>query len=272
MSEDYSRTFLQFSGGKDSIACLHVLRERWDDLTVVWLNTGAAYPETIDYMQRIAALVPHFRELKSSQNIETEGYPADLLPTSATAIGRQLGRSAGKLRFQSRWTCCAHAKWLPMDAHMRALGATTIIRGTKKYDANLYSNLAVHGAVHDGMRYECPLWEWTDERVFAFIREHDIELPRNYEAMAKGLDCWNCTAYLSEDTGRLAYMRRYYPREFQHVRAVLEELDEAVTHEARHLRRALDEARDSDRRAMNAVISLLSAQTDTAEPMTSGNA
>jgi phosphoadenosine phosphosulfate reductase len=44
------RTALQFSGGKDSLACLHLYREQWPDLLVMWLNTGAVYPEMMDYM------------------------------------------------------------------------------------------------------------------------------------------------------------------------------------------------------------------------------
>jgi len=32
---------LQLSGGKDSLACLYLLKPKWDDLIVAWVNTGA---------------------------------------------------------------------------------------------------------------------------------------------------------------------------------------------------------------------------------------
>ena len=44
---------LQLSGGRDSIACLYLLKPYWDRLTVYWLDTGAAFPETVSLMQQV---------------------------------------------------------------------------------------------------------------------------------------------------------------------------------------------------------------------------
>lgn len=38
----HERVVLFFSGGKDSLTCLLLLRPYWDRLTVCWINTGAA--------------------------------------------------------------------------------------------------------------------------------------------------------------------------------------------------------------------------------------
>jgi 3'-phosphoadenosine 5'-phosphosulfate sulfotransferase (PAPS reductase)/FAD synthetase len=233
-------TVLQFSGGKDSLACLYLLKGRWQEITVAWTNTGAAFPETIEYMASVKALVPHFLEITGRQNIPKEGHPADLLPTVRTSLGQAIAAKPAP-RFQSRWSCCAAAIWGPMHEAMKAIGATTIIRGQKRAD-NLKAPIE-SGFTHDGIRIEFPLANWTDEDVYAFLEREGVELPPNYRAgMRTGLDCWNCTAYLAENAGKLAYMREHYPREFLQVRAVLEDLRAATRDDLTQLDNALKEA------------------------------
>ena len=231
------KTFLQFSGGKDSIACLYLLRERWNDLTVVWANTGAAFPETLEYMETVRVLVPHFLEVRTQQSIAERGYPADLLPTAGTWLGRVL-KPGGRFKFQSRWDCCAHAISLPLHAKMKELGAEVLIRGTKSADA--FHTPITPGMHYDGITFEFPLWEWTDSQVLAFITENALPLPEHYAGMNTGLDCWNCSAWLDESAGKLAYMRERHPAKFEHLRAVLTELRDLTTTEASALDRALE--------------------------------
>jgi 3'-phosphoadenosine 5'-phosphosulfate sulfotransferase (PAPS reductase)/FAD synthetase len=233
-------TVLQFSGGKDSLACLYLLKARWQEITVAWTNTGAAFPETIEYMQRIRSLVPHFMEIAGKQNIVQEGHPADLLPTVRTALGQAIAAKPAA-RFQSRWSCCSAAIWQPMHEAMKTMGAKVIIRGQKRAD-NLKAPIA-SGFTHEGIRVEFPLADWTDEDVYAFLEREGVELPPNYLAgMRTGLDCWNCTAYLAENAGKLTYLRERHPQKFLQLKALLEELRTASHDELTHLDNALKEA------------------------------
>jgi 3'-phosphoadenosine 5'-phosphosulfate sulfotransferase (PAPS reductase)/FAD synthetase len=233
-------TVLQFSGGKDSLACLYLLKARWHEITVAWTNTGAAFPETIEYMQRIRSLVPHFMEIAGRQNIAQEGHPADLLPTVRTALGQAIAAKPAA-RFQSRWACCSAGIWQPMHQAMKAMGAKVIIRGQKRSD-NLKAPIE-SGFTHDGIRVEFPLADWTDEDVYAFLEREGIELPPNYLAgMRTGLDCWNCTAYLAENAGKLAYLREHHREKFLQVKAILEELRAATRDDFTHLDNTLREA------------------------------
>jgi len=209
---------LQFSGGKDSLACLYLLEPRWHEITVAWVNSGAAFPETIALMDRVRKMVPHFLEIEGKQNIEAEGYPTDVLPIAATALGRMYEGHTG-MRFQSRYSCCTAALWGPMVRAMREIGATTIIRGQKRSD--VMKTPLQSGTVIEGIRYEFPLEDWTDADVLAYLRGKGIELPANYRYMANGLDCINCTAYLHEGKGRLQYMRENHPEKHREVQRVL---------------------------------------------------
>jgi len=81
---------LQFSGGRDSLACLYLLKEQWNDLTVVWMNAGAPWPQTVEQMEEIKKLVPHFLEITGDvlgQN-EAFGIPSDIVPITNSLQGQ----------------------------------------------------------------------------------------------------------------------------------------------------------------------------------------
>lgn len=226
---------LQFSGGRDSLACLYLLEPRWESITVAWCNPGMAFPETIAQMEQIRQTVPHFLEIPSRQSIETEGYPVDILPIASTALGQHCEGHRGLL-FQSRYDCCKSALWEPTQAAMKQMGATRIIRGEKYCDPKK-SGLP-NWAVVEGVTYEFPLYDWTDVEVASYLHDRGVELPANYRYMDTGLDCWNCTAYLSENAGRMTYLREFHPDKADHVSRVLAELNQ-------HLHRDLESLREN---------------------------
>lgn len=224
---------LQFSGGKDSLACLYLLKSRWDEITVVWVNTGAAFPETIAQMAEVRSMVPNFVEIRSEQSIEREGYPVDVLPIASTGLGQQFEGTQGR-KFQSRYACCGAALWAPTQFAMKQLGASVIIRGQKKADARK-SNIA-SGTVIEGVRYEFPLEDWTDQNVIDYLASRGVALPPNYDYMKTGLDCWNCTAYLNENVGKFDYMRQHHPEKHAIVQDVLADLQQALHRDLAPLR------------------------------------
>lgn len=229
-------TVLHFSGGRDSLACLYLLEPRWSDLTVAWVNTGAAFPETIALMGRIRALVPHFLEIAGVQSIDRDGYPVDVLPITASTAGYLFEGWNGP-RYQSRYACCAAALWAPMAKAMKDIGATKIIRGQKLADAK--KTPVRSGMVIDGITYEFPLEDWSDADVLRYLTDKGVELPENYRYMSTGLDCHNCTAYLSENAGRLEYMAARHPEKHAHVMGVLTQLSDTLYQELKPLRASL---------------------------------
>lgn len=229
---------LQFSGGKDSLACLQLLKPRWNEIIVCWVNTGKAFPETLQLMERVRSQVPHFHEVRSTQTIEQDGYPADIVPVSRSTFGQLLEPST-EPRFQSRYVCCGSALWKPMGQAMKDLGATVVIRGQKKCDSprSPYAS----GTVQDGVEYQFPLEDWTDEQVYRYLREEGVDLPANYGRMNTGLDCWNCTAYLRENVGKFAYMKAFHPVKYEFVTERLRELSSALSADSQPMNQILSE-------------------------------
>jgi phosphoadenosine phosphosulfate reductase len=195
---------LQFSGGKDSLACLYLLKPVWNDIAVMWCNTGAAYPETIEQMEKIRKLVPSFYEVRSNQPefLWHMGYPADLLPVHKTYLGNVLHSTVG-VKFTNYLFCCGSNIWDPMHRASKDLGATEIIRGQKMCDKR--KSPVRSGQVIEDILYTFPLENWSDEDVFNYLRKEGVTVPGYYKNKEQtSHDCWDCTAYLDENRARIA--------------------------------------------------------------------
>ena len=200
--------FLQFSGGKDSIACLLLLKNELHDITVLWLNTGAALPETLEQMEKVKEICPNFIEVSSNQasQVEEFGYPVDMLPLRNMKEVQLF--TGAKLKLQSFMNCCTTNIMRPLDDATKKLGATTIIRGQKNCDEQK-GNLK-NGDVVDGITYLFPVETWTDAEVLAYVKPSGL-LPKHYDTGNTSLDCWSCTAHLHENAFKLPYLRENHP-------------------------------------------------------------
>jgi phosphoadenosine phosphosulfate reductase len=202
----HKRIALQFSGGRDSLACLYLMRPYWDLMTVYWTDTGAAYPETINTVQKVQDMVPNFAVIdgKQPQVIAEYGIPTDILPVSSTPMG-VVGSGKGSL-MQDRYSCCLRSIMLPMHERMLQDGITLIIRGQKNAD-NLKS-VVRSGDVLDGIEYYFPIEDWDSRKVMDYLRLENVEVPRFYEMLNSTPDCMSCSAYWED--GAMGYLKRYH--------------------------------------------------------------
>ena len=215
----HERVALQFSAGKDSAATLWLLHDYWDQMEVVWGNPGDPYPETITYMEKVANLVPHFSCVLGDQpkDVLRNGWPVDIVPMENTELGRALRREAVGPTLRPFWECCTKNLWGPMERFIEEGGFTGVIRGQKSCDR--LSGPLASGAIVAGREYLYPIEDWTDEQVFAYLGSE--KLPPSYNrGLCSSLDCKTCTAYTSENKGRIADLRAIDPRAWQQVTAV----------------------------------------------------
>ncbi len=228
---------LEFSGGKDSLACLYLLRYEWPRLTVLWVNTGAAYPETIEQMRKVREMVPHFLEVKSDQpsQIEANGLPADVVPIRSTVLGQRIHGPSTLM--QSFLGCCHDNLWKPAQDAIKALGATVVIRGQRNTDSR--KSPIRSGHIEDGVKYLFPIQDWTEKQVRDYLTSQGVELPPHYAYFNSSLDCWNCTAYMDHNVGRAKHMREKHPDLWWQYKPMLSSVVNAVRDELRHAELAL---------------------------------
>ena len=220
----HERIALQLSGGKDSLACLYLMKPYWDSLTVYWCNTGDAFPETVSLMGRIRAEVPHFVEIEGRQPeaIATFGIPSDIVPANSTMIGRIVGSNAPAI--QDRYSCCAISMMIPTMEKMVEDKITLIIRGQKESDR--LKGPAKSGVVENGIEYLFPIEGWDSRKVLAFLRDNHLPVPRFYEMLTSAPDCMTCSAWWEE--GFAKYMKRYHHDQYQKVQHRLNTIKQAV--------------------------------------------
>ncbi len=221
----HSRVALMFSGGRDSIACLKLCAEFLPQITVVWVNPGNPYPETVEQMRKVREGVPHFEVVMGQQPefIRKNGYPLDLVPIGMTALGRTFRRVDG-ISAVSFIDCCATNMWQPAAEHIASAGYTGVIRGDKRAD-ELKPPLD-SGDTRGGVEFLFPLESWTEDDVTRFVGG---ELPASYRrGVRTSLDCMNCTAYLSHNAERIRDLATVDPEAHAEVRAVLRSAAEEI--------------------------------------------
>ncbi|MDF3073477.1 MAG: Bcep22 3 [Alphaproteobacteria bacterium] len=231
----HERIALQVSGGRDSLACLYLLRPHWSKLTVYWCNTGDPFPETEAIMRGVRAIVPQFVEIAGNQPGVVAGFglPSDIVPADSTTIG-VVANGGGQL-IQDRYSCCARTYIVPMHERMVLDGITLVIRGQKQAD-QLKAPVR-SGAVDLGIEYLFPIEDWSTQQVMDYLREQDAPILRFYEMLDGAPDCMTCSAYW--ENGAAKYLKRYHPEHHVEVQRRLDIINAAVAPSIAHFNREI---------------------------------
>lgn len=213
---------LQFSGGKDSLACLLMLREagQLEQVSVYWVNTLDGCPETLAIVDWARSLVPDLIEIRSDARAwrQVFGDPSDLVPASSHFLGVAYGMSDRQL--VGRFDCCFHNLMRPMHERMLADGVDAVIRGTKLCDTGRVPHEGAAG------EYEVilPIKNWSHEEVFAYLASRGAPANPIYEHFAgiSAPECMSCTAWW--DDGKAGYLAKRHPGRVGEYRANLSEI------------------------------------------------
>ena len=205
----HERIALQFSGGKDSIAVLYVMKPYWDRVTVYFCNSGDPLPETLEIWNVIRDMVPNSVEIQGArkETASSLGLPSDVVPTTSTWYGRNIAGDTG-FPIVDRYTCCLFSIMQPLHDQMVKDGVTLIIRGQRNADKN--KSPVRSGDVKDGIEFLFPIQEWSDREVFDYLTEVSAPVPPYYDAgMSSAPDCLGCTAWLEH--GLPQYLKKKHP-------------------------------------------------------------
>lgn len=220
----FARPALQFSGGKDSLACLYLLRDQLDRVTVYWMNPGDGCPETLEIIDSVRAWVPHFVEVRGDVAAWREkfGMPSDLAPACGSVLGVAYGMSDVKV--SSRFDCCYFNLMQPLHARMLADGVDAVVRGTKLADTG---KLPHEGHTGD-YALLLPLRDWSHAQVFEYLTSVDAPTNAVYEHLkgASAPECMGCTAWW--DDGKAQYLRERHPQAYQTYRVNLQTIRETL--------------------------------------------
>jgi 3'-phosphoadenosine 5'-phosphosulfate sulfotransferase (PAPS reductase)/FAD synthetase len=228
--EKHQKLALMFSGGKDSIICLDLIKEYLDKTVVIWVNTGANFPEVVSFIEKVKTKVPNFMEIKTNQPkvILEKGYPVDVLPINYTDLG-QVCTSNKALKLRSYFDCCGENFWWPCYEAIKNLGITGVIKGQRL--AESHKSPVKSGEYHDGIEYFFPLENWSDKQVIDYLEKNGLLNEERLKIGHSSLDCWNCTAYLNDSKNRMQYIKINHPEKFKEIKIILEQINHAVQSE-----------------------------------------
>lgn len=230
---------VQFSGGKDSLAALHIARSKWNRLICFYGDTGGFYPHMVKFVwETCKKLAVPLYVCKPNISLyryhESVGYPSDIVPVERSVDMKPYNNHSG-ISLQSPLRCCSMMQWMPLDKAVRASGIKHVVRGSKKSDQHV--GMGDGYVDRDGITYHCPVWDWSDAAVFDYLKQLEVEIAPHYEEVNNSFDCILCTAFLRSDgaKGRLEYTKKHYPeympelkRRVNLVRSVIREEHEAV--------------------------------------------
>jgi len=251
----HKRPVLEFSGGKDSLACLYLLRPYWDRLTVLWANPGDPYPETVEQMARVRGLVWHFVEVAGPGYVRQHGaaraYPADMVPWDATPMGRFVQpASAPNFTIHSFGECCSANVWVPMQQKIQELGADLVIRGERESEQYRPPVTSGMNSPENGGTQLLPIFGWSKADVFAYLDAEGAPIPRQYAYGMGSLDCLHCTAALLEGGNKLRYLREFHPAAAAEYERRLRLIQSEQERHARLMKIALGEMEPADQEGM----------------------
>lgn len=205
----HERAALCFSGGKDSLACVYMLRDEGllDRVTVYHNDTGDLLPEVREIVEHVKGLAPRFVHIRGDVDawIMRHGLPSDVVPYTAHPLAAMVGQQ--QARIVSRYECCYANLMAPLWERLLADGVTLVIRGTKTTD---FPTLPVRdGDTRDGVEFLHPLEGWSHAQVFEYLRSVGAPISRVYEAGEQSPECARCTAWVN--VGQAAYLAKYHP-------------------------------------------------------------
>lgn len=242
--------YVAFSGGKDSLVVLDLVRSVEPDVPVVFFDSGLEYPETYRYLDDLAAawdldlhvvasdpplldaLVASGQWNHGAAALDPDAVTADL---HRLLIGDPAARAHARFGPGELWGVRAdESRGRRMLYTRRADRSTTraLVDENRRREGRVVS--AVHGARNDiagggvierkdGTIVFGPIWDWSTEQVWAHIAREHLPVNPVYDVLARiGVpEPARRVSHLVDGEhlhrGRLTWLRRGWPDLFEQL-------------------------------------------------------
>lgn len=206
--------YVSFSGGKDSLVLLHMVRSIYPDVPAVFIDTGLEFPEVREYVKTIPNVEWLRPNLSFDKVIKKYGYPVigkdtsqklyEIRNTTSESLKlRRMGRGSGSLvkkwgylifaPFKISHMCCNVLKKNPVYLYEKRTGRHGFI-GTMACESRLriQAYLARGCNVFTGRGLSTPLSIWLEEDIWGYIRENGLEYCKIYDMGISRTGCVFC--------------------------------------------------------------------------------
>lgn len=174
---------LTSSFGAQAAVMLYLLTRCWPDIPVVLIDTGYLFPETYRFVD----------ELADRLALNLKVYRSETSPAwQESRWGRLWEQGAEGIERYNRLN-----KVEPMQRALRELGAGTWFSGLRRAQGPTRAQL--QPVQRQWGRYKvCPLFDWSDEQVEDYLREHNLPYHPLREKGFVSIGDWHTTRSLTE--------------------------------------------------------------------------
>lgn len=201
-NKDEDNACFLFSCGKDSMIIDYLLKELGVRDYVYQYYTSSGF-ET-DSILEILSKRPDI--IKIDTNVEK--YMRENKIFYISRYVRGLYKQHGQDVFNNKLSCCDY-KHITQTRIINKFD--TLFTGCKKVDISNSMYIRKPVSIENNKKIISPIFNWSEEECWEFIKENNIEVSKDYERIGSNLTCPICPMY-SSNNKNIEKIKQYYPK------------------------------------------------------------
>lgn len=244
--------YVAFSGGKDSLVLLDIVRSVYPDVPAVFVDTGVEWPEIREYVRSVESVYPNIIWIKpdiSFPNVlKTYGYPViskqiakrlncvrhptgnnDATVRLYTEGIRSDGTKAKRFMIPKTWQflkdapfevsdrCCHELKKAPAAKYTRETGRHAMVGNTADESSLRKIIYYKEGCNRFTGRdpISRPLSIWTEKDIWDYIKLKKLPYCKIYDMGMERTGCMYCLFGIHvEKNSRFEWMKEHHPKNY----------------------------------------------------------